>query len=408
MTDGWWETAVRTADVVRYAGGALAGHRLRTALTVTAMAIGIAAVVALTALGEGARRYVVGEFENLGSNLLIVIPGKVETTGAIPYGGVVHDLTLDDARAVAHRVSGVVRVAPVSLGTEAVRFGDRRRSVPVIGTTAEYAAIRRLAVGSGRFLSPGEARVGRTEVVLGPKVARELFGPASPLGRVVRIGPWRYRVVGVLAPKGRALGFDFDDLVIVPVATAMKMLDRRSLFRILVEARDASELEGLKRRVGSLLRRRHRSDDVTIITQDAVLSAFSSILNALTLALAAIASVSLLVAGIGIMNVMLVSVTERRAEIGLLRALGAGRGQVLGLFLAEAVALSVLGGVLGLGMGVASIAVFTRIYPSFPAVPPGWALAAAGVLSVAVGTVFGVWPARRATRLDPVRALTGR
>lgn len=395
-------------DVVRYAGGALLGHRLRTLLTVGAMAIGIAAVIALTSLGEGARRYVVGEFENLGANLLIVIPGKVETSGAVPYGGVVHDLTLEDARAVARRVPGVVRVAPVSVGTETVRSGDRGRSVPIIGSTADYARIRRLEVASGRFLAAEGERAGSTEVVLGPKVARELFGGRSPLGRVVRIGPWRYRVVGVLAPKGKALGFDFDDLVIVPVATAMKMLNRSSLFRILVEARDTAELEPLKERVEALLRSRHRADDVTVITQDAVLSAFSSILGALTLALAGIASVSLLVAGIGIMNVMLISVTERRAEIGLLKALGASAGQVLLLFLAEAVVLSVLGGLLGLGLGAAGVEVFVRIYPSFPASPPAWAVAAAAVLSVVVGTVFGVWPARRATRMDPVRALTGR
>ena len=399
---------MRAADVWRYAGGALAGHRLRTALTVGAMAIGIGAVVALTALGEGARRYVVGEFENLGSNLLIVIPGKVETTGAVPYGGVVHDLTLDDARSIERRIPGAVRVAPVSLGTEAVHFGDRSRPVPIIGTTAAYAKVRRLSMASGRFLAPEAARQGSTEVVLGPKVARELFGPESPLGAVVRIGPWRYRVVGVLAPKGRALGFDFDDLVIVPVATAMKMLDRRSLFRILVEAREASDLDTLERRVTALLARRHRAEDVTVITQDAVLSAFSSILRALTLALAAIASVSLLVAGIGIMNVMLISVTERRAEIGLLKALGAGSRQVLALFLAEAVALSALGGALGLGAGLVAVGLFTRLYPSFPAFPPAWALAAAATLSVVTGTVFGVWPARRATALDPVRALTGR
>ncbi len=399
---------MRGPDVLRYAGGALGGHPLRTLLTVGAMAIGIAAVIALTALGEGARRYVVGEFENLGANLLIVIPGKVETTGALPYGGVVHDLTLADARAVARRVPGVVRVAPVSVGTETVRFRDRGRSVPVIGSTAEYARIRRLAVAGGRFLAAEGERAGGTEVVLGPKVARELFGGESPLGRVVRIGPWRYRVVGVLAPKGKALGFDFDDLVIVPVTMAMKMFDRSSLFRILVEARDAAELPLLRRRVEALLESRHRAEDVTVITQDAVLSAFSSILGALTLALAGIASVSLLVAGIGIMNVMLISVTERRAEIGLLKALGAGGGQVLLLFLAEAVVLSVLGGLLGLGLGTASVAVFVRIYPTFPAAPPTWAVAAAGVLSVAVGTVFGVWPARRATRMDPVRALTGR
>lgn len=399
---------MRALDIAGFAAGALAGHRLRTTLTVGAMAVGIAAVVALTALGEGARLYVVGEFQNLGSNLLIVIPGKVETTGALPYGGVVHDLTVEDARAVARRIPGIVRVAPVSMGTETVRYRDRGRSVPVIGTVAEYAMVRRLEVTSGRFLAAEGERAGSTEVVLGPKVARELFRGESPLGRVVRIGPWRYRVVGVLEPKGRALGFDFDDLVIVPVNTAMKMLNRSSLFRILVEAEDTTALPALKGRVEALLAQRHRAEDVTVITQDAVLAAFSSILNALTLALAAIASVSLVVAGIGIMNVMLVSVTERRAEIGLLKALGARAPQILLIFLAEAVALSLLGGALGLGLGAVAVEVFTRIYPSFPASPPLWAVLAAGVLSAVVGTLFGVWPARRATRLDPVRALTGR
>jgi len=399
---------VRWGDRLRMAVGALAGHRLRTALTVTGTAIGIGAVVALTALGEGARRYVVGEFAALGSNLLIVIPGRVETTGAMPYGGVTHDLTLDDALAVARRVPGVLRVAAVAVGTETVRFGDRGRSVPVLGVTPSYREVRRLELAAGRFLPDVEWTRGGSEVVLGAKVARELFGAASPLGEVVRIGPWRFRVVGVMAPKGKTLGFDFDDLVLVPVRTAMRMFDRASLFRVLVEARSAQELPRLEREVKRLLRRRHRADDVTVVTQDAVVSAFSSILEALTLALAGIAAVSLLVAGIGIMNVMLISVSERRAEIGLLKALGAEDRQVLGLFLAEAVVLAVAGGALGLVLGLATVAAFRELYPAFPAAPPVWALAAAAALALVVGVGFGVWPARRATRLDPVAALARR
>lgn len=396
------------ADLVGFAFGALRGHRLRTALSVAGVAVGIAAVIALTALGEGARRYVVGEFASLGSNLLIVLPGRVETTGMLPFGGVVHDLTLDDCRAVATRLGMVVRAAPLATGTETVRHGGRGRSVPVMGTTAEMQQVRRLELGAGRFLAPGDVDRGGAEAVLGTTVARELFGAANPLGEVVRIGEWRYRVVGVLAPHGRSLGFDFDDVVLVPAATAMRMFNRSSLFRILVEVRSADELESGKRAVLELLAQRHRAEDVTVITQDAVVTTFSSILHALTLALVAIASVSLTVAGVGIMNVMLVAVAERRREIGLLKAVGVSSGQILAVFMTEAAVLSTVGGLVGLGLGWAAVAVFVRIYPSFPASPPLWAVIAALTVAVGVGIAFGVLPARRATRLDPVQALAGR
>jgi putative ABC transport system permease protein len=245
-------------------------------------------------------------------------------------------------------------------------------------------------------------------MVLGIKAAGELFGAENPLGRVVRVGSWRFRVVGVLTPRGRGLGFDFDDLVFIPVRTAMRMFNRPSLFRILVDVPSQSDMAAVKARILELMSERHRADDITVFTQDAMLAAFSSIMNALTLALAAIASVSLVVAGVGIMNVMLVSVAERRAEVGLLKALGVRDRQVLSAFLAEATVLSVVGGLVGLAVGFAAIAVFRRIYPSFPAVPPGWAIAAALTMSVLVGVAFGVWPARRATRLDPVMALARR
>jgi len=396
------------SELIIFAVGALRGHRLRTGLSVAGVAVGIAAVIALTALGEGARRYVVQEFSSMGTNLLIVIPGKVETTGMMPFGGVVHDLTIDDYRAVATRVPEVVVAAPLSTGIETVRYAGKGRSVPIIGTTAEFQEVRNVRVGSGRFLSPGDPDQGGAEMVLGIKVAQELFGNSNPLGEVVRLGEWRFRVVGVLAPRGRSLGFDFDDLVMVPVRTAMRIFNRSSLFRIMAALRSEDELAAGKAAVLRLLEERHRAEDVTVITQDAVVTTLNSILNVLTLALVAIASVSLTVAGVGIMNVMLVAVSERRREIGLLKALGASSSQILGVFLAEATVLSVLGGVTGLVTGWAAVRAFVRVYPVFPAATPVWAVIASLAVSLVVGVFFGVVPARRATRLDPVEALVGR
>lgn len=399
---------MRTVDLLRFAVGALVGHRLRTGLSVAGVAVGIAAVVALTALGEGARRYVTGEFEALGANILIVIPGRVETTGALPFGGVTHDLTLDDVRAMRARLRHALRIAPLAMGTETVRYGGLSRSLPVVGTTSEFQQIRRVTMGAGRFLPEGDMDQAGNQVVLGIKAAEELFGSANPLGRVVRIGEWRFRVIGVMAPRGRGLGFDFDDLVIVPVRTNLAMFNKTTLFRVFVEIDDPDVMRSSERELEGMMEERHRVRDVTVIAQDSVVESFSSILGAMTLALAGIASVSLAVAGIGIMNVMLVSVSERRTEIGLLRALGAGRGQVLTVFLAEAVMLSGIGGLLGLGIGLIAVAAFVEIYPSFPAAPPLWAIATAIGMSLGVGVVFGVWPARDAVKLDPVLALARR
>ncbi len=393
-------------DGLAFAWGALRGHRLRTTLTVVGIAVGIGAVVALTALGEGARRYVVQEFAALGSNLLIVLPGKVETSGAAPFGGVLRDLTLEDFQAV-ERVTGVKMAAPLASGAETVRFGDLSRSVPVLGTTGEFAPLRRLHVAQGSFLPAREPHVGGFEIVLGFKVAKELFGSESPLGKTVRVGPYRFRVIGVLAPRGRGLGFDFDELALIPVRTAMRIFNRTSLFRILVECHDHRDMDTVRKRVEEVLFRRHRAQDVTVVSQDAVLEAFSSILRTLTWALSGIAAVSLLVAGIGIMNVMLVAVTERRREIGLLKAVGVTQGQVLVVFLMEALILAGLGGVLGLGLGTGSVWVFKGFYPNFPASPPSWAFAAALSVALGVGALFGLWPAARAARVDPVLALAG-
>lgn len=393
-------------DQLAFATGAVRGHPIRTSLTLTGVAIGVAAVIVLAALGDGARRYVVGQFESLGSNLLAVVPGKTETTGAAAFMSVTtKDLTLADAEALARRVPGVARMAPMVMGSESVAHGERSRQVAVIGSTSEFLTVRRLRLARGHFLPPGDLRRGLAVTVIGAAVARELFPGEDPLGRVVRIGSARARVIGVLASHGTQLGMNLDEVAIVPVARAMRLFNRRSLFRVLLDVWAHAELERVKAQVIAVMKDRHGVEDVTVITQDAVMSSFSNILRALTLAVAAIAGISLAVAGIGIMNVMLVSVAERTGEVGLLRALGAGRRQVATVFLTEAALLSVAGGVLGLAVGVAGVWALVTAYPALPARPPLWAVASALAIALGIGLVFGLVPARRAARLDPVAAL---
>src|SRR5262249_40437227 len=279
----------------------------------------VAAVVMLGALGDGARRYVIGQFASLGSTLLAIVPGKTETTGMAAFVSVAtRDLTLADAEAVRARVPEVERIAPMMMGSEAVAHGERRRQVAVIGATSDFLEVRRLRLGRGRFLPPGDLRRGVAVTVLGATAGRELFPAGDPLGKVVRIGAMRARVIGVLATQGTQRGLDLGGVASVRVARAMRLSNRRSLFRILVDVRSHGDLAAAQRHVIALLRERHGEEDVTVISQDAVVASFSRILGALTLAVAAIGGVSLAVAGIGIMNVMLVSVSERTAEVRLL------------------------------------------------------------------------------------------
>jgi len=397
---------VTAAELLAFALRAVLGHRVRTALTLTGVAIGVAAVIVLTALGDGARRYVMGQFESLGSTMLAVVPGKTETTGAAAFMSVTtKDLTLADAEALARRVPGIQRMAPMAMGSETVAHGERARQVGVIGSTSDFLEVRRLRLARGRFLPTGDLRRGVAVVVIGAAVARELFPGQDPLGKIIRIGAMRARVIGVLAGHGTQLGMNLDEVVIVPVARAMRLFNRRSLFRVLLDARAHADLESAKANVIAVMKERHGEEDVTVVTQDAVMSSFSRILQALTLAVGAIAAISLAVAGIGVMNVMLVSVTERTAEVGLLRAVGVGRGQIAGVFLAEAALLSLAGGIVGLAIGLAGVWALVTMYPALPARPPLWAVASALGLAVAIGLLFGIMPARRAARLDPVTAL---
>ncbi len=399
---------MRALDLLVFALKGLTGHGLRTVLSLVGVVIGVAAVLLLTALGEGARRYVVNQFASLGTNLLIVVPGKTETTGIPGFGGAPNDLTLADARAIDRRLTVVTAVAPVAMGTEEVSYGERRRQVALLGTTHEFKDVRQLEVARGDFLPKGDAFRGSPVTVLGANLAKEIFPGVDPIGEVVRVGEWRMRVIGVMAPMGVKMGVDFDEIAIVPVTTAMKMLNRSSLFRIITQIRSYDEIEGAKERIREIIVERHDEDDVTIISQDSVVSSFGAILNALTLVVGAIAGVSLSVAGIGIMNVMLVSVSERTREVGLLKAVGVGRGQILALFLAEASLLSTIGGLTGLAIGWGLVAVLVGIFPALPAAPPTWAVWSALGISIGVGVIFGLLPANRASKLEPIAALSGR
>ncbi len=402
--------AMRAEDVVGFAARAARGHRLRTLLMLVAMAIGVASVVLLTALGEGARRYVTREFAALGTHLLIVLPGRSETAGGHPplLGETPRDLTLDDALALA-RSRHIRRVAPVVVGAVPVSWGGREREVSIVGSTPDFLDIRRLTMRQGQFLPAGNPRRATPVAVIGAKVRSELFGTRTALGEWLRAGDRRFRVIGVLGSEGRSIGLDLEEVVVIPVASAQALFDTYSMFRVLAEAVTQEAIPDAEADILDIVRERHEGEvDVTVITQDAVLGTFNRIFRALTLTVGGIAAISLGVAGILIMNVMLVSVSQRTAEIGLLKALGAPGARILLLFLTEAGLLAVAGALLGLLIGLGGVAVVGYLYPAFPLAPPPWAIVAGVGTALVAGLLFGALPARRAARLDPVQALARR
>jgi len=401
---------MRPEDVIRFCFRSLIGYPLRTGLMLTAMAIGVGAVVLLTSLGEGARQYVIDQFSSLGTHLLIVLPGRSETVGGPPplLGQTPRDLTIEDAQALL-RSNAVQRVAPLMVGAAPVSFGHLSREAVILGSTADLYPVRNLTMARGRFLPESEASRAEAVCVLGLKLKKELFGNRSALGSFIRIGERRFRVIGQLAMRGQSIGVDISDVAIIPVASASALFNRESLFRVLVQARSREAIPRAKKAVLAIIKNRHDGeDDVTVITQDALLATFDKIFKTLTVAVAAIAAISLAVAGILIMNVMLIAVSQRTSEIGLLKALGAPGRQIQRLFLSEAAMLSICGAAIGLLLAAGGQFSMGYIFPDFPLIVPLWAPLAAVGTALGTGLLFSVMPARRAAAMDPVTALSRR
>lgn len=402
---------MKLSDTIRFASGSLHGSPVRTMLMMLAMSIGVAAVVVLTALGEGARRYVIDQFSSLGTNLVIVLPGRTETAGVGPglmSGQTPRDITLDDAQALL-RSPAIKRIAPLTVGSASISRGALNREAVIAGSTADMLEIRHMSMAVGNFLPAGDIHDSASVCVLGNAIMRELFGNEVAVGQWVRLGDRRFRVIGVLASQGESMGMRTDDLVIIPVAASHQLFNTSGLFRVLIEARNRDAIENAVKDAEEIMVQRHSGErDVTVITQDAILQTFDRILTALTMAVGGIAAISLAVAGVLIMNVMLIAVAQRIKEIGLLKALGAPGRQIRNLFFAEAALLSGIGSIAGLALGYAGSFIIGQIYPSLPVSPPWWAVLAATATALGTGVLFSVWPARRAARLDPVAALAGK
>lgn len=393
-------------ELLRLSLRTVADHRLRSILSMIGIAIGIASVILLTSIGEGTRVYMLEQFSQFGTNLLVINPGKAETVG-VPgaLGGSTRKLTIEDAEAL-QRLPGVLELAPVVFGTGRVEANGRGRSVLIYGTTSNASRVWQWNVRTGRYLPESDPRRGSNVVVIGAKLKRELFGEKNALGQFMKIGGRRFRVIGVMEPKGQFLGIDLDDAAWAPLASIMTLFNLDELTEIDITFHHARELEGLEERVRQTLIDRHGGrEDFSITSQDEMLRVFGNIMDIITGAVGAIAGVSLVVGAIGILTMMWIAVGERTSEIGLVRAIGATRRQVKVVFLTESAVLALLGGLLGIGAGLGVCALLRTAIPGLPVETPMAFLLAAVLVSLVTGIASGVLPARRAARLDPVEAL---
>ena len=396
---------MRAADFIRLAGGAVLAHRLRSFLTALGIAVGVAAVVLLTSIGQGIHRFVLSEFTQFGTHFVAVTPGKVATHGAsVGIFGTTRPLTIEDAQAL-RRIPHVEAVQAGVQGNAEVEAAERARRTTVFGVGPQTPEIFQFEMQLGRFLPPDDPTAPRAYAVLGHTLERELFPDRSPLGERIRVGGSRFRVIGVMAPKGQVLGFDLDDTVFIPTARALELFNREGVMEVDVLYEPGADVDRVVAGIERILTARHGDVDFTITTQEQMLDTLGSVLNVLTLAVGGLGGISLLVGAVGIATIMTIAVRERTAEVGLLRALGARRGQILALFLGEAVLLAAAGGAAGLGLGVGIGWLLHWAVPAIPVHTPLSYAVAAVAMAAAIGLLSGVLPARRAARLEPVTAL---
>ena len=379
--------------------------RMRSFLTGLGIAIGIAAVILLTSIGEGLHQFVLSEFSQFGTNIVSIQPGKTQTKGSnVGVIGSVRQISLDDADALRH-LPYVENVNPSVMGNAELKANGKTRRTTVFGEGKDFAKSFTMKVQSGTFWPDEDNEQARAFVVLGTKVRQELFAGENPLGQYLRVGGQRYRVVGVMEPKGQVLGLDLDDAVFIPAARAMELLNRPGLMEVQVSYRVGADVKEVIKLITERLKDRHGREDFTIISQEESLEVLGSVLDVITFAVGALGGISLLVGAVGILTIMTMAVTERTAEIGLLRALGAREKQVLMLFLGEAIMLSALGGVMGLVIGIGIAQGLHWLFPALPVHTPWLFAVLAELTAVSIGLAAGVAPAMRAARLDPVEAL---
>lgn len=392
-------------DLIRLSWRTLSSQKMRSSLTAIGLIIGIAAVVILTSIGQGIHQFVLAEFTQFGTNLIAVFPGKKTTFGISGATiSTVRPLSLNDAYSLG-RLENVLAVVPVVQGNARIEFGNRQRRAFVFGVGSGVPEVWKIKVRGGRFLPDDEQGGPRAFAVLGSKLRDELFAKVSPFGQRIRIGSDSFRVIGVMESKGQMLGFDLDDSVYIPTGKALEMFDRQGVMEIDVLYNSNVASASVEASIKRLLIARHGAEDFTVITQNQMLETMDSILSILTMAVAALGSISLLVGSVGILTIMTIAVSERVSEIGLLRAIGAERRVVFTLFLCEALALSLAGGSGGVLLGVVVVQMINSILPALP-VQMAWDyIGAAFVVSLLIGAAAGVVPAMQAARMNPLEAL---
>jgi putative ABC transport system permease protein len=399
---------VKALDLAAFAFTSLARQRFRSAMVLLSVAIGVAAVQMLISLGEGARGYVMDQFSFLGADTLVILPGRKTTSGGMPplTGISARDITIQDVDILYRSVGGIASIAPLVIGTAPISHGGRERDALVFGTNRAFFDVRQLNIAQGESLPDLALDEGSPVAVIGGKLKQELFGQTRAIGRIIRLRDYRFRVIGVLEGRGDSFGMDLSDAVFVPVASAQSAFNVNGMFRVVLKLKPGADAGRVKRDLLIRMRELHDGEeDVTIISPDAMVSTFDGILRALTLGVSGIGAVSLVVAGILVMNLMLISVNQRTAEIGLLKALGAPRVQVRNIFLAEAGILACSGALCGAALGHAGVLLLQHIFPALPFHTPAWALLSSCALALLSALIFAWLPAMRAARLEPVTAL---
>ena len=396
---------MRPTDLISFSWRTIISHKLRSSLTALGMVIGIAAVVILTSLGRGIHRFVLAEFTQFGTHVASVSPGKKTTFGISGATiSTVRPLSLADANSLG-RLPDIEAVVPVVQGNARIEAGTRQRRTNVLGVGSAVPEVWKIKPVRGRFLPKDEQENPRAFAVLGHRAALELFGSANMLGQKIRVGNDRYRVIGVMEKKGQMLGFDLDDTLYIPVAKALEMFDRESLMEIDLLYKNNVTATSIEKSIKKMLIARHGLEDFSIVTQHQMLEKMDSILNILTLAVAALGGISLLVGSVGILTIMTIAVSERISEIGLQRALGAERRTIFMIFLTEALTLSVAGGLTGVVFGILTVLTIDSALPALP-IQLAWTyIAVAVIVSLMIGIVSGVAPAIKAARMKPLEAL---